>query len=66
LYEGIDLDKPLGKDRIICCEENSICMKDIFEKMIICPERKIFIKTENSKLGIITLSDIFNVLNLEI
>ena len=43
-------------------------LKEIFEKMAISPERKIILNyCNNQELeGIITLSDIFNILNLEL
>lgn len=60
LYEGIDEEKPLGKERIsiIDLEKSDYDLKTIFEMMSISPERKIIVKDKND-LGLITLSSIF-------
>jgi hypothetical protein len=57
---------PYGKERIILCEDPNFDIKETFEKMAISPERKIFVKTKNGQWGIITLSDIFNILNIDV
>ena len=60
LYENVDDEKPLGNKRII--EVNyEMNLKNIFENMSICPERKLIIK-EGNKIGLITLSNCFNQL----
>ena len=60
LYENVDDEKPLGNKRII--EVNyEMNLKNIFENMSICPERKLIIKDGN-KIGLITLSNCFNQL----
>ena len=58
LYENVDDEKPLGNKRII--EVNyEMNLKNIFENMSICPERKLIVKDGN-KIGLITLSNCFN------
>ena len=58
LYENVDVEKPLGNKRII--EVNyDMNLKNIFENMSICPERKLIVKDGN-KIGLITLSNCFN------
>jgi predicted transcriptional regulator len=58
LYENVDVEKPLGNKRII--EVNyEMNLKNIFENMSICPERKLIVKDGN-KIGLITLSNCFN------
>ena len=60
LYENVDDEKPLGNKRII--EVNyEMNLKNIFENMSICPERKLIVKDGN-KIGLITLSNCFNQL----
>ena len=59
LYEGIDEERPLGKERISIIDINDFLdIKTLFEMMSISPERKIIVK-ENEDLGVITLSTIF-------
>ena len=60
LYEGIDEEKPLGKERIsiIDLEKSDYDLKTIFEMMSVSPERKIIVK-DKTDLGLITLSSIF-------
>ena len=58
MYENVDDEKPLGNKRII--EVNyEMNLKNIFENMSICPERKLIVKDGN-KIGLITLSNCFN------
>ena len=69
LYQDIDLELPLGKDRIILDKEGNFDLKEALEKMAISPERKILIKcgpdSPQCHDGIITLSNIFNLLQLD-
>jgi predicted transcriptional regulator len=60
LYENVDDEKPLGNKRIIEVNDE-MNLKNIFENMSICPERKLIIKDGN-KIGLITLSNCFNQL----
>jgi predicted transcriptional regulator len=60
LYENVDDEKPLGKKRIIEVDYE-MNLKNIFENMSICPERKLIVKDGN-KIGLITLSNCFNQL----
>lgn len=63
LYEGIDDEKPLGKDRVIMFENDEFDFKEALEHMAISPERKILVKnSENELSGIISLSDIFKLI----
>ena len=41
-------------------------VKELFEKMSISPERKIIFYNNESIQGILTLSDLFNIINLHI
>ena len=58
LYEDIDSERPFGKDRIVEIEEGDN-LKNVFEQMSICPERKLIVKEKNY-IGVITLSNIFS------
>ena len=60
LYEDVDNERPLGKDRIVQIEENEN-LKNVFEQMSICPERKLIVKSKDD-IGVITLSNIFTTL----
>ena len=53
LYEGIDEEKPLGKERIsiIDLEKSDYDLKTIFEMMSVSPERKIIVK-DKTDLGL--------------
>lgn len=60
LYEDVDNERPLGKDRIVQIEEDEN-LKNVFEQMSICPERKLIVKSKDD-IGVITLSNIFTTL----
>ena len=68
MYEGIDDDKPYGKERIIFFEYNDenkkLRIKQLLEKINGAPEKKIILKDEEggNKLEIISLKNIFDVL----
>ena len=70
MYEGIDGDKPLGKERIIYLEYNDITkkykIKELLEKINGAPEKKIVLKNEkeigNNLFYIISLKSIFDVI----
>ena len=65
LYEGIDIEKPFGKERIhlLYLKNEDYILKNILEMMSTSPERKIII-VYNNELYLITLSNIFkSVLN---
>ena len=70
MYEGIDGDKPLGKERIIYLEYNDITkkykIKELLEKINGAPEKKIVLKnekeSENNLFYIISLKSIFDVI----
>ena len=68
MYEGIDDDKPYGKERIIFLEYNDenkkLRIKELLEKINGAPEKKIILKDEEggNKLEIISLKNIFDVL----
>ena len=69
MYEGIDDDKPYGKERIIFFEYNDenkkLRIKQLLEKINGAPEKKIVMidKEEGgNKLEIISLKNIFDVL----
>ena len=67
LYEGIDDEKPLGKERIkyINIKKEKYTMKQIFELLNASPEKKIIVNTGDD-LSLITLSNIFRcILNLK-
>jgi hypothetical protein len=67
LYEGIDNEKPLGKERIkyINIKKEKYTMKQIFELLNASPEKKIIVNTGDD-LSLITLSNIFRcILNLK-
>jgi hypothetical protein len=59
------LTLPLGKERVIICQLYEDNLKDIFEKMAISPEKKIIIKKGDHYCGIISISDIFNLLSID-
>ena len=68
LYAGIDMSIPLGEKRITDVYLNTK-IKEIFELMSVCPERKLIVRDiknneDNgiSDIGIITLYDIFKLL----
>ena len=68
MYEGIDDDKPYGKERIIFFEYNNenkkLRIKQLLEKINGAPEKKIVMidKEGGNKLEIISLKNIFDVL----
>ena len=69
MYEGIDSEKPLGKERIIYLEYNDITkkykIKELLEKINGAPEKKIVLKykeDENNLFFIISLKSIFDVI----
>ena len=70
MYEGIDGDKPLGKERIIYLEYNETTkkykIKELLEKINGAPEKKIVLKNvkENGEnlFYIISLKSIFDVI----
>ena len=67
LYEGIDDEKPLGKERIkyINIKKEKYTMKQIFELLNASPEKKIIINTGDD-YSLITLSNIFkSVINIQ-
>ena len=65
MYEGIDDEKPYGKQRLILLELNDetkqIKIKEIFEKINISPEKKIIVfdKNNGNKVYLISLKSIF-------
>ena len=68
LYAGIDMSVPLGEKRITDVYLNTK-IKEIFELMSVCPERKLIVRDIKnneddgiSDIGIITLYDIFKLL----
>ena len=63
LYKEIDDTLPLGKERVIISQLQIENLKDIFEKMVISPEKKIVIKNDQEFCAIISISDIFNLLS---
>ena len=65
MYHDIDDELPYGKERIIIFDNGNFKLKDVFENMSISPERKLLIRNEDTLYGIITLSDIFNIINLK-
>ena len=69
MYEGIDSEKPLGKERIIYLEYNDITkkykIKELLEKINGAPEKKTVLKykeDENNLFFIISLKSIFDVI----
>ena len=68
MYEGIDDNKPYGKERIIFLEYNEeskkLKIKELLEKINASPEKKIVLRDKEggNKLYIISLSSIFDVL----
>ena len=68
MYEGIDDNKPYGKERIIFFEYNDenkkLKIKQLLEKINGAPEKKIVMidKEDGNKLEIISLKNIFDVL----
>ena len=63
LYKEIDDTLPLGKERVVISQLQIENLKDIFEKMVISPEKKIVIKNDQEFCAIISISDIFNLLS---
>ena len=61
LYEDIDDELPYGKRRIKELNDDTN-IKKVFEEMSTSPERKLIIKNDDSKIGIIALYDIFKKL----
>ena len=61
LYEDIDDELPYGKRRIKELNDDTN-LKKVFEEMSTSPERKLIIKNDDSKIGIIALYDIFKKL----
>jgi len=67
LYKDVTEESPLGKDRIFLCNSLDFNIKELFENMSLSPERKIFAINENEDfIGIITLSDLFKILILDL
>ena len=68
MYEGIDDNKPYGKERIIYYEYNDeskkLRIKELLEKINAAPEKKIVLRdlSEENKLYIISLNSIFDAL----
>ena len=68
MYEGIDDEKPYGKQRLILLELNDetkqIKIKEIFEKINISPEKKIIVfdKNNGNKVYLISLKSIFDTI----
>ena len=60
LYEDVDDEIPYGKKRIVEINEDTN-LKQTFEEMSVCPERKLIVH-KNQNIGIITLYDIFRKL----
>ena len=60
LYEDVDDEIPYGKKRIVEINEDTN-LKQTFEEMSVCPERKLIVH-KNQNIGIITLYDIFREL----
>ena len=61
LYEDIDNEMPYGKRRIKELKDETN-LKNVFEEMSTSPERKLIIKYDDSKIGIVALYDIFKKL----
>ena len=61
LYEDIDDEIPYGIKRIKELTDDTN-LKKVFEEMSTSPERKLIIKNDDSKIGIIALYDIFKKL----
>ena len=61
LYEDIDDELPYGKKRIKELTDDTN-LKKVFEEMSTSPERKLIIKNDDTKIGIIALYDIFKKL----
>ena len=61
LYEDIDDELPYGIKRIKELTDDTN-LKKVFEEMSTSPERKLIIKNDDSKIGIIALYDIFKKL----
>ena len=68
MYEGIEDDKPYGKERIIYLEyddeSKKLSVKGLLEKINGAPEKKIILKVkeDGNKLYIISLKSIFDAL----
>ena len=68
MYEGIENDKPYGKERIIYLEyekkKKKLSVKGLLEKINGAPEKKIILKVkeDGNKLYIISLKSIFDAL----
>ncbi len=68
MYEGIDDNKPYGKERIIYLEfneeSNKLKIKELLEKINASPEKKIVLRDKEgrNKLYIISLNSIFDAL----
>jgi predicted transcriptional regulator len=65
LYHDVDDEYPLGKERIVICENSDFDLKETLELMAMSPERKIIIAPDNRPIGIITMSDIFKIINID-
>jgi hypothetical protein len=65
MYSGIEVEQPYGKERIIVCDNSNYDLKETLEMMTISPERKIMLKTSDKTCEVITVSNIFNLLNLD-
>jgi hypothetical protein len=66
LYSDIDDELPFGKERLVLSQLNELNIKELFEKMSLSPERKIIFHNGENIHGILTLSDLFNIINLHI
>lgn len=66
IYDGVDDEMPLGKDRLVVMDVDGTNLKTALEMMILSPERKIIFMNKQFKtpIGIMTLSDIFKLINI--
>ncbi len=66
LYEDIDVEKPYGIERLIVLDLEESDVKKTLEMMSVSPERKIIFKGKqsNKPIGILTISDIFKIINI--
>ena len=66
LYSDVDDELPFGKERLVLSQLDDLNIKELFEKMSLSPERKIIFHNGENIQGILTLSDLFNIINLHI
>ncbi len=66
LYEGIDVQSPYGIERLLVLYIEDSNLKTTLEMMSASPERKIIFKSKhsNTPIGILTISDIFKIINM--